>query len=275
MLLILYLSAAIVCLILYSRRIVFGRKRPTPELRSTSAVEAVVEAYRRGDYATALTEAEGLKDGTRKTPEYCFFRGKMLFELGQLSEAEASLRDALALERDERRMALSNEALGFALMEQERYDDAIDCFEGCIRVWPDRGCGHRAVAEAWLRAGGRTGEAVYRARRALEIQRKAPKLSDEIHNVKLSAALATLAWAVAADSADAAQVERLVEEAVPLLADEPKPMLAQVHFHAGWAYSILGEAEKSAYHFAQAMSVDPHGNFGRLARAVAPSGVAR
>jgi len=34
-------------------------------------MKAVMTAYRAGDYETAIEKAEKLKDGAKKTPEYC------------------------------------------------------------------------------------------------------------------------------------------------------------------------------------------------------------
>src|ERR1700757_4128390 len=73
------------------RMIARGRK-------TLNALEAVDTSYRAGDYQTALEQAEGLKQGFSKTPEYCFFRGTMLHQLGRFTEAEASLREGLLLE---------------------------------------------------------------------------------------------------------------------------------------------------------------------------------
>ena len=44
-------------------------------IRTTKAINAVMAAYRGGDYRTALQRAESLKDGSSNTAEYCFFRG--------------------------------------------------------------------------------------------------------------------------------------------------------------------------------------------------------
>jgi tetratricopeptide (TPR) repeat protein len=193
----------------------------------------------------------------------------MLYELGKLEEAEAHLRETLTLHLafndDARRVALTNEAIGYTLMERGRYKEAIAYFDACTREWPDRGCAHRAVAEAWLRQGDGV-QGLSHARRAAEIDRAAKALNAEIHNLNLAEALATLAWAVAESSSDAAQVDRLVEEAVPLCGNRAKPILGQIHYHVGRAYAAVGLAERSTQHLEQAMAVDPRGNFGRLAR---------
>jgi len=60
----------------------------------------------------------------------------------------------------------------------------------------------------------------------------------------------------------------LLADTILLCGDKTKPYLAQAHYHAGCAYHELKIPEKSAYHFRQAMEIDPQGVFGRLARAM-------
>lgn len=240
-----------------------GKRR---SLGSADPLDAVLAAYQAGDYETALERAEGLKRRGSETAEYCFFRGKSLYELGKLEEAEASLRQSLPLEKEQRRRALSQEALGSVLLEQKRYTDAVASFEGCIADWPDRGCSHRAIAETGLRQGIWIAEAFSRAQEAVEIDRAAHALSAEIHNVNLGMALATLAWAAAVHSGDAAEVDRLTAAAVQLSGEDTKSVMSQVHYHAGMAYAALGKTEESARHFERAAAADPRGNFGRLAQ---------
>jgi tetratricopeptide (TPR) repeat protein len=242
-----------------------GTGKP-PSFGSTDTLDAVLAAYRAGDYETALQLSEGLKQRGSETPEYCFFRGKSLYEIGKLEEAEASLRQSLTLEKDKRRRALSQEALGSVLLEQKRYTDAVACFEGCIADWPDRGCSHRAIAETGLRQGIWMAEALRRAQKAVEIDRAAHALTAEIHNVNLGMALATLAWATAVQSRDAAEVDRLTAAAVQLGDEDTKSVMSQVYCHAGLAYAVLGKRDECARHFEQAAAADPRGNFGRLAQ---------
>jgi tetratricopeptide (TPR) repeat protein len=269
----LLLFVAIIAFIYYWIRARRSRGTLGRAIDATQALGDMLESYRRGDFQAVLHKSEKLKNGSARTAAYCFFRGKALYQLGRFAEAEASLQEARSLEQDERRVALSTEALGYALLEQQRYTEAIAYFESCIRIWPDRGCGHRAVAEAMLRQG-KTADAVIRARRAAVIDRNAQALSDEIHNLNLGEALATLAWAVAADSGDVPEVARLVAEALPLCGGDNKPILGQLHYHAGRAYAALGISDRSVEHFEQAFAADPQGNYGRLARAAASSAAA-
>ena len=80
-----------------------------------------------------------------------------------------------------------------------------------------------------------------------------------------------LAWAVAASSGNVREVESLLEEAFLLCGDDTKPILAQLHYHAGRAYAALNMPEKSRDHLRQATEADPQGIFGRLSRAIPSS----
>lgn len=265
------LVAVAVSLLLYYLIWYWGHRGHRMIARGTKtidALEAVTGSYQAGDYETALQQAEGLKHGLSKTPEYCFFRGTMLHQLGKFSEAEASLREGLALETEARRQALASNVLGTVLMDMERYPEALSCFEDSIRVWLDRGTGHREIAEVWLRQGRNLPEALTRARRAVEIDRASLALSAETHDYRVGEDLALLAWAQAANSATAEQVDALLAEAFPLCASGSKMVQAQQHYYAGRAYLALRLLEKAALHFREARAIDPQGQFGRLAATI-------
>jgi len=220
-------------------------------------MKAVMAAYRAGKYALALKEAERLKDGSSNTAEYCFFRGGMLHHLGRLSEAEASLREGLPLETDSRRRALRYNTLASILMDQERFAEAIAFYENAGRVWPDRGSNQSGIAEAWLRQGRELSEALDHARQAVEIDRRATGMKKEALDTRLGEDLAVLAWGVAANSGDVREVESLLTEAFPLCGTRTRPILAQIHYHAGRAYEALKIPEKAQGHFRQAVEVAP------------------
>lgn len=259
---------AIVLLVCY---VIWGRKGNgviARGIRTMRAMNAATAAYRAGDYALALQRSKGLKDGSSKTAEYCFFRGSMLHQLGRFSEAEASLREGLPLETDNRQRALVDNTLAEVLMDQERFTESIAFFENAGRVGPDRGSNHRGIAEVWLRQGRELAEALEHARQAAEIDRSATGMKKELLDTRLGEDLAVLAWAVAANSGEVREVESMLTEAFALCGTTTKPILAQVHYHAGRAYAALMMEENSRDHFRQATEIDPQGLFGRFARAM-------
>src|SRR5262249_22304752 len=163
--------------------------------------------------------------------------GSMLHHLGRLDEAEASLREGLPLEEDPRQRALVYNTLATVLMDQARYPEAIAFFENAGRTWPDRGSCHRGIAEVWLRQGREFPEALEHARRAVEIDRVASGMKKKALDTRLGEDLATLAWAVAANSnanSEApAEVESMLSEAFQLCGIKTKPVFAEIHYQAG------------------------------------------
>ena len=260
--------ASYVVLILAVGCILFQQRRRARKLQQ--AIQVVHAAYCQGDYQKGMRLAENLKRGRLKTAAYWFYRGKMLYQLGQLSEAESCFRSGLGMESGARMKAVAREDLGKVQVEQKRYEEAMRSFEDSTQDCPDRGSGHRAIAEMWLRQGIREAEALNFALLAVETARTSRVPESGSQSLDLAEALATLAWAVAVHSAETAEVERLVAEAFELCGEDDKPILAHLHYLVGAAYSVLGTIDardQSAHHFQEAAAADPEGNFGRLAKA--------
>jgi len=241
--------------------------------RFRRAIAAQHEAYRNGDYEAQLEVAEALKRSAH--PAHLYFRGRALLELGRMDEAEACLRQSSIEEYDGHCIALYKDELGQVLVEQQRYDEAIACFESGIPHWPQRGGCHRGVAATLLRQGGKGPESLGRARQAVEIDEHYSKVPAGVHDLHVSEArawnlgesLATLAWAEAVNSGNAAEVERLLARAFTLCPEDAVPVRAKVHYHAGRVYASLGKREESTGQFERAARIDPKGIYGRLGKA--------
>jgi len=246
-------------------RVLTGNGVIAQAIRTARAMNTAMAAYRIGDYDTALQKAEGLK-GTSTTAEYCFFRGSVLHHLGRFDEAEASLRQGLPLEEDPRQKALVYNSLASVLMDQRRFPEAIAFFENAGRAWPGRGSNQSGIAEVWLRQGRELPEALEHARQAVDIDRRATGMKKEALDSRLGEDLVIMAWAVAANSGDVREVESLLSEAFPLCGTKTRPVLAQIHYHAGKAYEALRITQKTREHFRQAIEADPKGNSARLVR---------
>jgi tetratricopeptide (TPR) repeat protein len=240
-------------------------------VRFQSVLQAQLAAYRRGDYLGQIKIIEGFKTNRSEPAHYLFFRGVACYELGRLEEAEQLLRRSLSITKDPARRTVCRDQLGLVLMEQKRYDDAADCFRVCIAECPNRGGSHRGMAETLLRQAEKNAEALDAARLAVEADRAdrvlGGKLGGEAHTLNLSESLAFLAWALAENSVDPAEVEGALTEAFALCPETTKPIRTRLHFCASQAFSALGNTAESTRHIQFAIEIDPAGNYGRLARA--------
>lgn len=242
-----------------------GHRQIARGMRAVNAIDAIMASYKAGDYEGALQSAQQLKDRAN-AQEYYYFSGAMLHHMGRLPEAEDFLRKAIPLQKEPRLKALAANTLGLVLLDQGRYEEAIASHEESLHLWPDRGSSYRAIAEALLRDKRESARALQNAHRAVEIDRAASGLEPRVLNCRVGEDLATLAWAVAANSGTAREVEPLLAAAFPLCADQAKAVQAQVHYHAGQAFSLLGKPDEAVKHFRQAAEIDPNGQFGRMAR---------
>jgi tetratricopeptide (TPR) repeat protein len=246
-------------------------------VRFRGVLQAQLAAYRRGDYEGQLKIIDGFRTNGSEPEHYLFFRGTACYELGRLEEAEHLLRRSLSMAKDPARGTICRDQLGLVLMEQARYDEAAACFRACIEESPKRGGGHRGMAETLLRQGAQDAAALDAARLAVEADRAEKvlggKLGGEVHALNLSESLAVLAWAVAKNQADPAEVEGALTEAFALCAETTKPIRARLHFFASQAYSTLGNTAESTRHIQFAAEIDPLGNYGRLGQAAAATAI--
>jgi tetratricopeptide (TPR) repeat protein len=242
-----------------------------------NALDAVMEPYRRGDYEAELQAAEGLRQDGEVTTSYCFFRGSSLAYLGRLEEAEVWLRRSIAIRNEvgKRRLAIRFTTLGNLMLQAQRYDEAVECFETSLRHFPGRSSGYRGMAEAYLLRGGNPSEALRWAKLAISREQTDRQFSPELRRLNLGEGLATLAWATAAASHSGPEVAQLVAEAVASVGSSNLSSTAQVHYHSGRAYQELGDTGNSAQHYQEAGRLDLQGRWGRAARAALAAGVAR
>jgi tetratricopeptide (TPR) repeat protein len=240
-------------------------------LRSRSAIftaiKAVMEPHRRGDYDASLQACEGFRRGGEVTAPYCFHRGANLAHLGRLEEAEVWLRRNVVIQKDKRLLAVGFTTLGHLMLQAGRFDEAQECFETSLRHFPGRGSGYRSMAELCLLRRDSPAEALRWAKLAVGREQAARALPPWLRKMNLGEDLAMLAWATADDSHNASEVARLVAEAVASVGASSVQSTAQVHYQSGCAYAELGDLRSSALHFEEAARVDLQGHWGRAARA--------
>lgn len=234
--------------------------------RNDEALATKWRAYGSGRYDLLLTVEHD-------SPWCLYFRGRGLFEAGMFEEAAECFRQADLRDYSNDKKALYREALGDLRVELGQIDEALECFASGAEQSPGRGGCHRGMAVALLRVGRRG--ALPWARKALPLDegREGGRVSShdiEIHDVRawnVVLSLAVLAWAVAAETGDSAEVEQILARLMDLAPERVIPVGAQAFYHAGRAYAALGQEAKSVVAFAKAAELDPKGQHGRLARA--------
>jgi len=218
--------------------------------------DAMMKSFMKGDYQKAFFQA--------MDP---FFKGYLMLQMGQTGAALPLAQFVVSNTKEPQPGALANNVLGQIYLEDKKYDQALECFRTSKILWQQRGGADRLIAELWLRRGQNTAEALESARRGIEKERAWEHPTADIRNSNLCEHLGTLAWAVAAESRGAAEVERLVSEGEGLTGELPVNSVAQMHLHFGNAYAALGRTTESDEHYEKAASLDPNGLAGRAAKA--------
>jgi tetratricopeptide (TPR) repeat protein len=224
----------------------------------------------RGDYAGALEILEGAPEKLKETPEFFYLRGTVLKQLGDLPEAEADLRQALAMDGKPEQLAIYQSELGQILSFQERHAEALRCFQASTQLAPALAASMRGMAEACLRMG-HNDNAFEWAKRAVDADHHAIKNNSlmgqqEVLQMNLSADLATLAWVIAAHTQDAESVGAIANEALQLAGYKHITNVSQVNYHLGLAYTTLGDKARGGDHWERAVRSDAKGHWGRSAQ---------
>jgi tetratricopeptide (TPR) repeat protein len=216
--------------------------------------DAMMTAYRKGDYQGAALCAVDP-----------FFHGYLFMQMGQFGAAHPPLEHAVRSANDPRLRAIANNVLGQLYLEEQKLDQAEQCFTTAQESWPERGAADRCMAELLLRRGGDSAEALRLARRGLAKELAFPPMSTEARNSSLCEQIGIAAWAVAVESQDAAEVDRLEAEAARYSDGNPASTMGEMHLHFGHAYAALGNTAESVRHYEEAVRIDPNGLAGRAA----------
>ena len=109
-----------------------------------------------------------------------------------------------------------------------------------------------------------------RSRAELAVQKqRGLAATGEAAGLNLGEDLALLAWAIASNEPDVRRVSALATEAVALCPPEVSvPSAAQVHFHLGCAYAMLGDDANSRQHYLETARLDQQGHWGASAAAM-------
>ena len=131
-----------------------------------------IAALRRANYDRALKRVRLLRRLRPRSPLLLFLHGTVLLEGGRHTEAEELLRESLAEGQDSPSHAEAQgsalENLGYALLEQQRYGEAVQAFEGSIEINPGSAGPYSGLAEAYLRQATDPERALELMEKALE-----------------------------------------------------------------------------------------------------------
>src|SRR5258708_7460054 len=94
-----------------------AKNRLRSETGTLRSIEAVMKAYRCGDYQAALRAADDFRQYDEVTAVYCFYRGNVLSHLGSLEDAKTWLLRSISLRdpEDKQLIAIVYMSLGQAL----------------------------------------------------------------------------------------------------------------------------------------------------------------
>jgi tetratricopeptide (TPR) repeat protein len=220
----------------------------------------------RGDYDAALQRLETATHGQSR-PTQLFFQGTILMLAGRYEEGGQALRACLVAGRstaapEQQSVALEN--LGWALIAQGRYDEAIRALETAIQLRPSGTDSYAVLAEAYLFQGIEPEKALTLARQAVRNKRRRFLWGLLVDRYVYANAWADQAWALALmgryeEAAKAlAQAFRVAEKGF-------RPAFAGVHYRAGRVKQLMGDWEAALSHHRAAAGLDPVGHYGRLA----------
>jgi tetratricopeptide (TPR) repeat protein len=189
----------------------------------------------------------------------------VLFWQGRLREAEEYLNQALYEGQDDALFSQGSalDRLGYALLEQGRYEEATQAFTTSIEIDPDRGHPYSGQAEAYLHRSEEPERALKLVRWGLQ-HRRGTLLKRLLGRREVGEIWANEAWAHTLmghyPQADESLYQAL-KEADPWF----KPGIAAIHYRAGLILLLRDRRQDAAEHFSQAQQTDPNGLYGRLA----------
>lgn len=223
----------------------------------------ITAAVKRGNYDQALWRNQVAEKVSTSSSMYLCQHGLILWRAGRYAEAEQVLRTGIVeTRRDGASGILMLNTLGYALIEQGKYEEAVKVFEGAIALNPNEGSLYDSLADAYLSQEVETEKALELLDHALT--RYQPSwLKRRLRRRSVSATWAGRAWALARLARRTEAAESL-EKAFALAPRKHNADFAEILYRAGHALVLLGETRKAAEHFAEAQSLDPHGHYGRL-----------
>jgi tetratricopeptide (TPR) repeat protein len=154
------------------------------------------------------------------------------------------------------------ENLGYVMLGQERYSEAIDCFERAIELRPNLAGPYCGLAEAYLYQGLNAQRALDLVERALTL--KADSVNELVDAFRKYELLSVKAWALAA-MGNHQEATQVIDKTLARADQKMLPTLASIYLRAGKVYLLGGDPSIARDHFQHASDIDPNGAYGKRA----------
>jgi tetratricopeptide (TPR) repeat protein len=183
----------------------------------------------------------------------------MLFS-GHYDKAEVLFREQLA---QHRLHYMAHEDIGYSLLRQGRYDEAVRCFQAVITAAPENAYAYAGLAETYLELGQNP---VY----ALDLTVTAARLKDENWLARIMARhhwaniYGTQAWAYA-QLGERVEAENAIQLGLMKTNRHFKPGVAGLYYRAGRAMQALADIAKAREYWQLGYQLDSMGGYGNLA----------
>jgi tetratricopeptide (TPR) repeat protein len=207
------------------------------------------ESVQRGDYNKSLRQIDNWR---RLWPKYLynFYRGLVLKEAGRYQEAESQLIESLKAGLNSNAVFLETvlNQLGYMMLSQQRYDQALQYFEAAVQIRPESSNTYASLADTYLYQG-------IQPERAMElIEHGVARLNKRY---PLQGAIGgTRAWALALLGRET-EARASLEQA---LRQKP-PMDAEFNFIAGEVTRLLGNKTEAVSFFSRVLEIESQGMF--------------
>ncbi len=193
--------------------------------------------------------------------------GSILHMAGRYAEAEACFSKVEVASRNpkknQRQARGSNlGSLGWALMRQERYSEALEVFQESIDLYPEGADNFSGLGETLLWMGNAPQEALKYLDRGIENKRYRMNTDRFVWGELL----ANRAWALA-QAGDCDQALKTYQQALTETEQDCMPALAGLHVRGAYILRLCGDEAKATSELNIAINMDRLGGYGQLAKA--------
>lgn len=177
-------------------------------------------------------------------------------------KSERVLRKHLRIVNDRSTKSETWICLGNVLIAQKRYQEALDCFENAIRVYPANAEAYSGLTEIYLYQNLNPQRAFGLVERALKVKGRSHHTKFDRYSV--AEMLVNKGWAFQL-LGDIESANIMIEQALAWANTSFKGVLAGVNFRAGLMMQLCGQYTDAQNYFQKAIQIDPKGGYGKRA----------